>query len=282
MKILKKTYSDLQSKEFNDNEKSIVHYISTESIDAYNEVLKANGMDDSKFKAVLWQHSRGRRLFDDATPKPSSLVIGKSAWRKIEDNYGVLAKTIFADTPLGRDVYKFNKEGYINSWSVGWSEKSAPKVVKQLLNDKEVEVKIFETWNLHEYSSVIFPANNDAINLMIKSAEDDRLADLLNEDLMFKEMSERLAQFKNELNALSELKQNIELNATLRTTIEEIQKQIKEINDKLISESQLREIVAVNKHVSKKRLTQDEIDALVLKAYGGAIRKLTGRNIKIS
>src|SRR5690606_38616372 len=75
------------------------------------------------------------------------------------DTEGVLAKTIFANTPLGNDVMAFNRDGLLTSWSVGW----LPKGDKEY--NEETGVWTFKEWYCFEYSSVIFPANNEAVNL---------------------------------------------------------------------------------------------------------------------
>src|SRR5438552_11172884 len=153
-----------KSSEFNEKERSIVHYISTKNVDAYNEIILPEGMDDSRFKAVLWNHSYGISMFNPNVPPPSALVIGKSLWR-VADDYGIKAKTKFADTPLGNDVMNFNKEGYINSWSIGFQPVKKDK-------DEKSGITTISKWFLYEYSSVIFPANNESVNLMLKDCKD--------------------------------------------------------------------------------------------------------------
>jgi hypothetical protein len=77
MLINRKTYQT-SNKEFNEKSRTIVHYISTAGVDEFGEILVPGGMDDSRFKAVLWSHSLGLSLLDDRIPPPSELVIGKS------------------------------------------------------------------------------------------------------------------------------------------------------------------------------------------------------------
>lgn len=172
-------------KEINDAEKAITHYISTPQIDSYNDVMKQNGMDDSKFKYVLWQHSLGQSIFSDVTPKPSDLIIGESKWRK-PDEIGVLAKTNFLPTPLGQDVYNFNKSGILKYWSIGWREKEEPVIEKQ--DNKRIQ--IYNKWFLYEYSSVLFAANEgasnvDVINEMKNSAKDEMFKKSIDDYLAF-------------------------------------------------------------------------------------------------
>jgi hypothetical protein len=147
-------------KEINDAEKSITHYISTPQVDSYGHVMNQKGMDDSKFKYVLWQHSQGMSLFSDITPKPSDLIIASSKWRT-PDEIGIRTKTAFLDTTLGQDVYYFNKSGILKYWSIGWKEKEEPVIEKR--DNKRINV--YNNWFLYEYSSVMFPANEGAKNV---------------------------------------------------------------------------------------------------------------------
>lgn len=198
-----KTISN-EFKEFNEKERTITHYISTPQVDAYNEVLIPDGMDDSRFKAVLWGHSLGSNWLSDSVPPPSELVIGKSLWRKRSED-GVKAKTQFADTPLGNDVMYFNQAGLINSWSVGWQ----PKGDKTF--DEKTRVTTYPKWYLYEYSSVIIPANSGAVNLMLQETKSLHLKNILTYQQNYLSMEEQLKGFKLETDKIKTLQDEIEL-----------------------------------------------------------------------
>jgi hypothetical protein len=218
--MLHKTYKT-ENKEFSEKDRTIIHYISTKNADEFGEVLEPGGMDDSRFKAVLWSHSLGRNLLDDRIPPPSELVIGKSLWRRADEN-GVMAKTEFADTPLGNDVMRFNAEGYINSWSVGWKPKGAK------LADKSTGITFYPKWYLYEYSSVILPANPDAVNLMMKDAKSDGMKNLLKHDndilLIKNEINCFNSRLEKMIGDFEDSKQEI---ANLKNVLDEIKNKMK-------------------------------------------------------
>jgi len=225
MSLFHKTYQT-ENKEFSEKDRTIIHYISTKNADEFGEVLEPKGMDDSRFKAVLWSHSLGLSLLDDRIPPPSELVIGRSLWRKTDET-GVIAKTEFANTPLGNDVMRFNAEGYINSWSVGWK----PKGAKQ--PDVKKGITVYPKWYLYEYSSVIIPANPDAINLMLKDATSDGMKNILKREneisiiknemkscsssveLLIKELNKAKGEFSVIRNELDEIKNKMEKNFSI-------------------------------------------------------------------
>ena len=256
-------------KDVNENDRTITHYISTINVDSYREVLMPKGMDDSKFKAVLWSHERDTWSIIQGSSKPSQLVIGKSLWRT-PDNYGVLAKTQFAETPLAEDVYQFNKQGYINSWSVGWMPKGDVVI-------RDDGVKQFDNWYLYEYSAVIFPANNESVNLsnenyelMFKSAQSDEVKSyfeiktfkdsIINFSKNYIEQDQRLLEVLTEIKSFTEFK-------------EAITNSINEIKESLEAKKNIRETV------SEKRISQDELKSLVKSSVAGAVRNITGRKI---
>lgn len=205
MKIQKKIFAS-DRKEFNENERTIKHFISTDTIDRYNEILNPKGMKDdnySKNPIVLYSHNLG--FF--STPEPSKCIIGKSLYRAVEE-HGVLAKTKFVDTALANDVMVFNKEGFMNTWSVGWMPLSEP-VTKE-------GAQFYDEWELLEYSAVIIPANPDAVNLMFKELRSEEMKGILmNEyfnierDKIIEDISDRMKKVESALN-VSELKEEIE------------------------------------------------------------------------
>jgi len=265
MELLTKQYNT-EKREFDSKERTIVHYITTTAVDEYKEVVKPDGMDDSKFRAVLWNHSYGFSWFDDMTPPPSQLVIGKSLWRKKESG-GVLAKTQFADTTLGNDVMKFNAEGLINSWSIGFKTK------KKELDEKTGVTTILE-WELWEYSSVIFPANPEAVNLMLTGAKDLNIKRVVQQEACTLELRARLKTNEDKLAELSSL---VELMKTTDSgersrTASDLENQIKQIKSELAKRVEIADIKR------KHSLTKEDI----IRSFAGAISSLTGKKIPIN
>lgn len=172
---------------FNESERSITHYISTEAVNRYGYILKNSGMDDSKYNGtVLWEHNRGSFF---GIGKPSDLVIGKSLYRK-NDGYGIIAKTQFSKTDLGDDVMYANKSGDLNSWSLSWDSNN--------VNDDDIEmvgdVLCVNKWGLLEYSSVIIPANPDCINQMLGYSKSPLFKSLLSSENIMNELKKSLQE----------------------------------------------------------------------------------------
>jgi len=257
MSLLHKIFNTT-NKEFSEKDRTIIHYISTNSADEFGEVLEPQGMDDSRFKAVLWSHSLGLSLLDDRIPPPSELVIGKSLWRKADEN-GVIAKTEFAETPLGNDVMRFNAEGYINSWSVGWKPKGAKKF------DAKSGITIYPKWYLYEYSSVIIPANPDAINLMLKDAKSSGMKNILGRE-------KEISVIKNDLiNYAGSVDNLVKELGTAKNDINEIKKELDELKSKMIlSGLSLRGVEGPNKstRATKASLINEAVNKVFEEVVG--------------
>ncbi|MDD5361032.1 MAG: HK97 family phage prohead protease [Ignavibacteria bacterium] len=246
-------------KEINDASRSITHYISTPQVDSYGDIMKQEGMDDSKFKYVLWQHSLGMSFFSDIVPKPSDLIIGKSDWRRI-DEIGVKAKTDFYDTTLGRDVYNFNKSGGLKYWSIGWKEKEEPVVEKR----DNKKVKIYNKWFLYEYSSVLYPANEGAANIelmteMKNDAKDELFKKSIDDYLAFDKIKTFITGNINDTmkqEIIDELKKNMtdENEYIKKEAFEELKKEHQKLYD-LVNNSYIQK--------QKREVNLKKLDDLV-------------------
>lgn len=261
MELEQKEYTSLPPSTFNEKERSITHYISTSTVDEYNDIVVPSGMDDTTFRAVLWNHSYGINWLNDMTPPPSELVIGTSAWRKPDDR-GVLAKTIFMDTVLGNDVMRFNAEGAINAWSIGY------KTVEKLTNE-DSDIRTILKWKLYEYSSVIFPANPDAENLMMKTAASPVLQKSIRAGASINLLKFRVEKYEKDFSELKNLYDELKTKGT-GTDLKPLSDKINEMETKLQNRV---EIAAVQ---SKYKLTSQD----VLAAFGGAISKVFGVKFK--
>jgi len=176
----------------NEEERAVIKYVSTVSIDRDNEILLPDGaiLDDfKKNPVVLFGHDyRG-------------LPIGKDMWIKA-DGKGLIAKQEYANHQLADDVFNLHKDGFALASSVGfiplswvnndegdqWKEMSKYVVDKYGLKKKEVNSasRIYDKWLLLEHSDVPVPSNPDALSLaledgsfVVKSA--DLLKELENE-----------------------------------------------------------------------------------------------------
>lgn len=163
---IKKEISELGDiKVTDDKERTIIHFISTVTPDVYGDIVHPEGMDSTDFEknpVVLFAHNSG------------SLTVGKNLWLKKVKN-GVIAKTKFADTELGRELYRLNAEGYMNSWSIGFI---IPEGGTKFIDG----YRHINKWKLLEYSSVALPANPDALNLIMKNIRTEEIKNIFNEN----------------------------------------------------------------------------------------------------
>jgi HK97 family phage prohead protease len=161
-----KQFISESEKTFNDDELTISHYISTITPDRYGDIVNPSGMDATNYyknPVVLFGHHS------------NALVIGKNLELKVRHN-GVSAVTKFADTEQGREIYKLNRDGFLNAWSIGFIPK------KEVEKKDEVSGIIYnhiEEWELLEYSSVPIPANPDCLNLIMKNLKDESIKDII-------------------------------------------------------------------------------------------------------
>lgn len=152
----------ITEKSFNDKDMTLTHYISTVTPDRFGDVVNPFGMDAENFRknpVVLFGHSHHSR----------GNVIGKNIGL-FPDDFGVKAITKFADTTAGKDLYLLNREGFLNAWSIGFIPKNT-KTQNTVTNNQTGIYNIIDEWELLEYSSVVIPANPDAINLMMKEVK---------------------------------------------------------------------------------------------------------------
>jgi hypothetical protein len=68
--------------------------------------------------------------------------------------------------------------------------------------DAESGITIYPKWYLYEYSSVIIPANPDAINLMLKDARSDGMKNILSREQEIMGLRNAIAKYSGELNEI--------------------------------------------------------------------------------
>jgi len=203
----------------NEEERAVIKYVSTVSIDRDNEILLPDGaiLDDfKKNPVVLFGHDyRG-------------LPIGKDMWIKA-DGKGLIAKQQYANHQLADDVFNLHKDGFALASSVGfiplswvnndegdqWKEMSKYVVDKYGLKKKEVNSasRIYDKWLLLEHSDVPVPSNPDALSLALEDGS------------FVVKAPELLKELENEPTE-AELKV-----AELETTIEELKEQREKLAD---------------------------------------------------
>ena len=165
--------------DFNDGEKSVITYITTGGIDRDKEIIKPDGGDFTtylKHPVVLFAHR-----YSDGLP------IGRCSWIKSDGlNKGLIAKTIYANTPQADLIYNYRKDGFPLAVSIGFvptSYVSANDITKK--DEFALEIKnaikngwvteknagevrnIIQKWTLLEYSDVNLPCNVDALQIAV-------------------------------------------------------------------------------------------------------------------
>lgn len=184
-------------------DRTIVGLITTDAVDRYREVVDPSGAMLENYRknpVVLLNHNSW------STP------IGKNLWIKPSEN-GLVAKTQFADTTEGHDIYALYDQGIMRAWSIGFIPKK--------WEDGDVAVtgyrRKFTLWELLEYSAVTIPANPEALSNALQCIESRSLRETIEAQsaeiktaqdidqlfLMVKEQSQ-------EMEAVRELLQKIE------------------------------------------------------------------------
>lgn len=217
-----------ENNSFDENERSVISFISTISPDRYDEIVMPEGVDTKDYEknpVVLLNHT-------------SPLPIGKNLWIKKEVT-GIKAKTQFADTELANDVMKLYKGGFMRAFSIGF------KPIKVDFDEKKR--KIFTQSELYEYSAVTIPANQDALMLSYKSVQSKELREILEREIKEVEIYEKMEAMKQDiyktletykptiidedilksLNRISELEDKIN---QLNETINQFQSEQKKLN----------------------------------------------------
>lgn len=161
-----------------EGERAIIQYVSTRDLDRDNEILMPGGCDLSEFKKapqVLWGHNY------------SMPPIGKDIWIK-KDEIGIKAKTEYAETERGEEVWKLRKGRFLNTSSVGFIPLETTTPEKDDWEETCDELKetwpgfsrikknvrrIIKKWLLLEHSDVSVPANINALTVAVAKGEID-------------------------------------------------------------------------------------------------------------
>ena len=162
--------NDLEIKSIDEKKRIIWHKISKEVVDRYGDIVVADGIDVRRFKkkpGVLADHN-----YYGGNPPP---VIGENVGFKLE------GKTTYAGTKffdpdnkelsqslrdLSGDHYALHKMKLLG-WSIGFIPKPGET---EKIEDKEGNVTgyKFKKSELLEYSSVVIPANQEAVDNAFK------------------------------------------------------------------------------------------------------------------
>ena len=164
--------------DFNDGEKSVITYITSGTMDRDYEIVKPDGGDFTtylKHPVVLFGH------------KYSEMPVGRCSWIKSDGlNKGLIAKTIYANTPQANLIYQYRKDLFPLAVSIGFiptSYVSANDITKKdefaseiknaikngWITEKNAgEVRnIIQKWTMLEYSDCSIPANSDSLQIAV-------------------------------------------------------------------------------------------------------------------
>ncbi len=163
-KLIKKQY--VAKVDTDSEERTVTAVISSAAIDRDQEILVPRGADLTNFlknPVVLWAH-------DHSMP-----AIGKALFIAVKGRK-IVAKVKFASTEFASEIFTLFKEGVLNAFSVGFKPtKSHTPTPKEIAKNPELaEVfRIFDEWELLEFSPVNVPANPEALATAVKSMSDD-------------------------------------------------------------------------------------------------------------
>lgn len=143
-------------------ERTIVSNISVETIDRDSEILLVKGADLSQYRknpVVLWAHDY------------QSLPPARNLWVK-KDSGRLVAKTLFADTELGNQLFELYEKKFLSAFSVGfipkkWHDGPTEKEIKDHPDWKGAR-RIYDNWELLEYSFVPVPSHPAALALAVQ------------------------------------------------------------------------------------------------------------------
>jgi HK97 family phage prohead protease len=164
--LIRKTYAT--KAEIDDEERTVTAVISTSAVDREREVLLPKGADFEQYlknPVVLWAH--------DYRDTP----IGKAVWIKTHPKTTpkeIRAQVKFAETEKAEEVYQLFKGKFLNAFSVGFlpaengSHPPTPEEVKKHPEWAEAS-RIYDNWELLEFSAVPVPANPEALATAVKS-----------------------------------------------------------------------------------------------------------------
>ena len=220
--------------EIDEEERTVVKYVSTISVDRDGDIILPDGgqiKDFAKNPVILYAHKHGADMFGGGN---DTLPIGKDVWIKA-DKFGIKAKQKYAKHQLADDIFNMHKDGFPIASSIGFIPleyarndgskewKEAAKYVKDKYGMSAKDIKsaniIFTKWYLLEHSDVPVPSNPDALALAYQSGDFkcksvELSKDLELEKIMQDELEKKVADLELEISgsqiANSELQKQLD------------------------------------------------------------------------
>ena len=160
LEMLKKQF--IAETKVDEKERTLTAIISTTGIDRDDEVIMSRGADLKAFKknpVVLWAHDY------HGTP------IGKALWIKRSED-SITAKMKFAETEKAEEIFQLFKGGFLKAFSIGFMPKETHKPTEEEIKQNpkwEGVYRIYDKWELLEFSAVPVPANPEALVAAVNS-----------------------------------------------------------------------------------------------------------------
>lgn len=202
-----------------EGERAAIQYITTIDKDSDNEIIDPVGVNYSRFSAnpvVLVDHCWS-----------AEKIVGNALDISVDPNYGVRAKTTFAETPLANDIWSLVKGGFLRSTSVGfaplsWISSNDPdwaEIVQDYAKRWNVGLehfagveRIYTQILLLEFSEVAIPANPEALTVAVAKSMD--LSDDVIKLLKIEETTNNISEEEG-IDETNHVKEIIELTSTL-------------------------------------------------------------------
>ena len=167
METIRKAFEASEIKQVDENSRSLLVKISTKSPDRYGDEMNPAGVKlENYFKnPVVAAFHR----YDEP-------AIGRTKSIKTTDD-GVIAEVEFTPVgvnPIADQLFEMYKQGFMNAWSIGFTSDD--------YTTKQDNGRVFNTWELLEYSAVLVPANPEALTVLrTKGVNTDLIEKALNE-----------------------------------------------------------------------------------------------------
>lgn len=182
--------------------RTVLKYVSTISTDRDNDVILPKGIDFSDFEknpVVLYGHNYGDGgWLGGGYPV---LPIGKDI-EIVADGFGLLAKQKYANHQLADDIWNMHKDGFPLASSIGFipletvgrKDKKWGETVEMIKSEYDYDIpenteRIYTKVYLLEHSDVAVPANQDALMLAINNGSVTLKSDFIKKDIMNNDLS---------------------------------------------------------------------------------------------
>ena len=142
---------------FEEGERAAISYITTNEVDRDKEIVDPKGAmlkDYRKHPVVLFGHNY------------SQLPIGRNEWIKADEK-GLIAKTVYANTPEAEKIYQYRKDGFPLAESIGFVPIKFRDLDEAEQKTNKGARRIYDKWILLEYSDVAVPSNPGAMEIAV-------------------------------------------------------------------------------------------------------------------